>query len=114
MPINASYEYINAEKEYLNAKTLNERIRCLEEMIRVAPRHKGSENLLSELKRRLRKFQEKEEKESKKGRGKKGIKKEGFQFVFIGKTNKGKSSLLAKLTNAKPFIADYEYSTRQI
>ena len=114
MPINASYEYLNAEKEYLNAKTTSDRIRCLEEMIRTAPKHKGSENLLSELKRRLKKFQEKEKKESKKGGGRKGIKKEGFQFVLIGKTNKGKSSLLAKLTNAKPFIAEHDFTTRQI
>ena len=114
MPINAGYEYINAEKEYLNAKTTSDRIRCLEEMIKVAPKHKSSENFLSELKKRLKKFQEKEKKESKKGGGKKGIKKEGFQFVLIGKTNKGKSSLLSKLTNARPFVAEHDFTTRQI
>ena len=77
MPINAGYEYINAEKEYLNAKTLSDRIRCLEDMIRAAPRHKGSENLLSELKTRLKKFLEKSEKNASVGKGKKGIRKEG-------------------------------------
>src|SRR3989344_159995 len=113
MPINASYEYINAEKEYLNAKILSDRIRCLEDMIRVAPRHKGSENLLSELKRRLKKFQKQEEKAKKKGGGKRGIRKEGFQFVLVGKTNSGKSSLLGKLTNAFSLVTDYSFSTKE-
>ncbi len=113
MPINASYEYINAEKEYLNAKTLNDRIRRLEDMIRVAPRHKGSENLLSELKRRLKKFREQEGKAKKKGGGKKGIRKEGFQFVLVGKSNSGKSSLLGKLTNAFSLITNYSFSTKE-
>ncbi len=112
MPINAGYEYINAEKEYLNAKTTSERIICLELMIKTAPKHKSSENLNSELKKRLKKFQEKEEKESKKGAGKKGIKKEGYQFVLIGKTNKGKSLLLTKLTNAFSFSSYYSFTTK--
>jgi|SRR3989344_3664936 len=113
MPINAGYEYINAEKEYLNAKTLSDRIRCLEDMIRAAPRHKGSENLLSELKKRLKKFQEQEDKTKKKGGGKKGIRKEGYQFVLIGKSNSGKSSILGKLTNAFSLITDYSFSTKE-
>ena len=50
MPINASHEYIHAEKNYLNALTLGDKIYWLEEMIRKAPKHKGSENLLAELK----------------------------------------------------------------
>ena len=53
MPINAGYEYFNAEKRYLDAQTLDEKITALEEMIKVAPKHKGSENLLAELKTRL-------------------------------------------------------------
>ena len=112
MPINAGFEYFNAEKEYLNAKTNSEKIRCLEAMIKVAPKHKSSENFLSELKKRLRKFQEKEEKSKKKGGGKKGIRKEGFQFVLVGFTNKGKSALLGKLTNARSLVADYLFTTK--
>ncbi len=82
-------------------------------MIKVAPKHKSSENFLSELKKRLRKFQEKEEKEKKKGGGKKGIRKEGYQFVLVGKTNSGKSNLLGKLTNAFSLVADYSFSTKE-
>ncbi len=113
MPINAGYEYFNAEKEYLNAKTLDEKILTLEQMIRVSPSHKGAENLRAELKTRLKKFREKAEKAKKSGKSsKKGIKKEGFQFVLLGKTNSGKSLLLSKLTNASPKISEFPFTTR--
>lgn len=113
MPINAGPEYFKVEKEYLNAKNVPDKIFWLEELIKVAPKHKGSENLLAELRTRLKKLKEKSEKLSKKSGGnKKGIKKEGFQFVIIGKTGVGKSSLLSKLTNATPLIADYPFTTK--
>lgn len=113
MPINAGPEFVKAEKEYLSAQTTEDRIYWLEEMIRAAPKHKGSEKFLAELKTRLRKFKEKAEKAGKKSGGKKGIRKEGFQFVLIGKTNSGKSLLLSKLTNARPMVAEYPFTTFQ-
>lgn len=113
MPINASYEYFNAEKEYLNSSSLDDKIYWLEEMIRRAPKHKSSENFVAELKRRLIKFKEKTEKMRKSAGGKKGIRKEGFQFVLVGKTNSGKSLLLSKLTNASPLTADYLFTTKK-
>ena len=113
MPINARPEYYTAEKRYLEAKTLDEKIFYLEEMIKTAPKHKGSENLLAELKTRLKKLKGKEEKSKKKKTGSRGIKKEGFQFVLVGFPNSGKSSLLTKLTNARPHITEHAFSTFQ-
>jgi len=113
MPINASHEYLKSEKEYLNSDSLDDKIYWLEEMIKTAPKHKGSENLLSELRVRLKKFREKAEKASKKSGGKKGIRKEGFQFVLTGKTNVGKSSLLNKLTNTESRVGDFMFTTRE-
>ncbi len=112
MPINASYEYFDAEKVYLNAQTLEEKIAALEHVIKVAPKHKSAENLLAELRTRLKKLKEKQEKGKKVGKGKSGIKKEGYQVVLVGLTNCGKSSLLAKLTNATPKISDMVFTTK--
>lgn len=113
MPINASHEYFEAEKKYLAAQTTDEKIACLQDLIRAAPKHKGSENLLAELKLRLKKLKEKSEKIKKSGKGKKGIRKEGFQVVLIGKVNSGKSSLLSALTNASPLVSSVGFSTNE-
>ena len=43
MPINAGFEYAEAEKKYFEAQTNEEKIAALEEMLRTAPSHKGSE-----------------------------------------------------------------------
>lgn len=116
MPINASPEYFKAQGEYLAAKTKEEKILALEKMIRLAPKHKGSEKLLAELRSKLSKLKKEieEEKKKKKFRASSAaiIKKTGDAFVtLIGMTNSGKSSLLTILTNATPKISPFPYTT---
>lgn len=113
MPINANHEYFEAEKKYLGADGLEEKISYLEEMIRKAPKHKGSENLLAELRLRLKKFKAQLEKNKKAGKGKKGIRKEGFQVVLVGMTNSGKSLLLRRLTHATPNVESTVFTTKE-
>jgi len=114
MPVNAHPDYIAAEKEHLLARSLEEKIKTLEKMISVAPKHKSSEKMLANLKTRHKKFLEQLAKSKKSRKGsKKGIKKEDMQAVIIGETNSGKSSLLNSLTNANPEIAPYRFTTKQ-
>ena len=114
MPINAHPDYIAAEKEYLQAQSLSEKIEKLKKMISCAPNHKGAEKLRAQLRLRLKNFIEKQEKNRKnKKSSRKGLKKEDMQAVIVGKTNTGKSSLLSRLTNASPKIAEYEFSTKE-
>jgi len=65
------------------------------------------------LKTRLKKFKEKAETARKKSGSRKGIRKEGYQVLLIGKTNSGKSSLLNAMTNANPLIAEHMFSTKE-
>ena len=111
MPVNACIEYYKAEGKYNEAKTREEKIACLEEMIRLLPKHKSSETALAQLRKRLAKL--KEEKPKKASQKPKWIvKKEGSgQVCLVGLTNSGKSTLLKELTGIDVDIASYEYTT---
>ena len=47
--VNASPEYYAAERKYGEAKTPEDKIKVLEEMLRLAPKHKASHSLLAEI-----------------------------------------------------------------
>jgi len=111
---NQSPEYQQAEKRFLQAQTDEDRVVCLEEMIRFAPKHKAGESMRANLKTRYIKLKEKLErvKKTKKSSGKPSLRKEELQACLIGMASSGKSSILASLTNAKPEISSYQYTTK--
>jgi hypothetical protein len=110
MPTNVTVEYAKAQQKYLNAKTREEKIAALEEMISTAPGHKGAEVLRAQLKQRLAKL--KKQIEAKSARKIITISKEGdAQVCILGLTQSGKSTLLSRLTNAKPEISDHPFTT---
>ena len=80
MPVNAPIEYYKAEEKFLSARSREEKIETLEEMIRLLPKHKGTEHVLGQLRARMAKLKKQGEK---KGARQKGIKKEGAAQVCL-------------------------------
>jgi ribosome-interacting GTPase 1 len=114
MPANLPPQYIEAEKRYRDAKTPEAKVEILEEMLMIMPKHKGTDKLRADLRRRIAKF--KSQAQHKKGVSKRdtaySIDKEGAaQVIIVGPPNVGKSSLVAALTNASPEVTDFPHST---
>ncbi|UCF55887.1 MAG: TGS domain-containing protein [Deltaproteobacteria bacterium] len=114
MPANLPPQYFEAEKRYREAKTPREKVEALEEMLTIMPKHKGTDKLRADLRRKISKF--KTQSQQKKGVSRResaySVDKEGAaQVVVIGPANVGKSSLIATLTNATPEVADFPHST---
>jgi len=113
MPANLTPEYLEAEREYRKAKTPEEKLRCLEYMLSVIPKHKGTDKLQADLKRRISKLKE-GGKKSAASRRSSMFNVPGMgagQVALAGAPNCGKSAILDVLTNAAPEVADYPYTT---
>jgi ribosome-interacting GTPase 1 len=114
MPANLPPMYFEAEKRYREAKTPEDKVEALEEMLAIMPKHKGTDKLKADLRRKIAKF--KDESQQKKGGARSvtayAIDKEGAgQIIVVGPPNTGKSSLVAKLTNASPEVGDFAHTT---
>jgi hypothetical protein len=113
MPTNLPPEYFVAEKRYREAASIDEKIECLEDLLSTIPKHKGTDHLRADLRRRLSKLKESAQTRKKSGTSSPyNIDKEGAgQIILLGPTNVGKSSLVARLTNASPEISDAPFTT---
>lgn len=116
MPANLTPQYSKAEEEYRKAQSVQEEIACLEKMLVLIPKHKGTEKIQADLKTRLKEAREEqvaEKKAPKKGKIFKFPRQGAGQIVVLGGPNAGKSMVLATLTNAQPEVAPYPFTTRE-
>ena len=56
MPANLTPEYKKAEELFRQAKTTEEKISALELMLQTIPKHKGTDHMQADIKRRLSKL----------------------------------------------------------
>jgi ribosome-interacting GTPase 1 len=114
MPANLTPQYLKADQWFRTATTNEEKILALEQMLRVIPKHKGTDHMRAELRRKLSRLKDAGAQQKKVGkhvdifhvpRGGSG------QVVLIGTPNCGKSSIVGALTSAKVQIADFPFAT---
>jgi uncharacterized protein len=115
MPTNLPPEYFDAEERYRAAITPEDRAARLEELLSTIPKHKGTDHLRADLRRKLSKLK------SEAQGGRKGVsrhenafhvEREGAgQVVLVGPANVGKSALVNALTNASPEVAPFPFTT---
>jgi hypothetical protein len=116
MPANLTPEYKTAQAAFRKARDTRERLECLREMLRVIPKHKGTDHLQGDIKRRIKELSEELERPKKSGaRGGPPlvIQPEGAaQIALLGPPNTGKSSLHARLTGSGAHAATYPFTTQ--
>lgn len=114
MPANLTPAYHAAEKRYRQANSNDEKLEALREMLAVIPKHKGTDKLQGDIKRRMSQFKDQTRKApaarqvpmwviEKVGAG---------QVPVIGPPNAGKSALIDKVTHADVRVAEYPFTTQ--
>lgn len=115
MPANLPPQYYEVERQFRAAKTDRERLSLLQKMLRMMPKHKGTDKLQADVKKRISRFKQavKNGKKTGKSTFTYHVPREGEAQIYLaGAPNTGKSNLVTALTRAQPQVADYPYSTR--
>ncbi|MEW5795593.1 MAG: GTPase [Candidatus Zixiibacteriota bacterium] len=119
MPANLPPQYYELEREFAKEKDPRERLRLAEELLRIMPKHKGTDHLQADMKTKIAKLRKMVE-APRRVSGTRQVTAHDFveregagQVILIGPPNTGKSSLVDVLTHAHPAVGDYPYTTRE-
>ena len=114
MPANLTPDYLKAEEEFKKARTLQEKLAALKRMLSTVPKHKGTDKLQADIKRRIARLKEDIQQQGKRKGYAVYVEKEGAaQVAVVGPPNSGKSQLVATLTNVEVEVADYPFTTQK-
>ncbi len=112
MPANLTPDYERAEEKYRSAATDEDKLDALREMFSTIPKHKGTEKLQADLKRKMSQLRHTVARKPAKTADPFHVPRTGAgQVVLIGPPNTGKSALVARTTHAPAKIADYPFTT---
>jgi ribosome-interacting GTPase 1 len=113
MPANLTPDYLAAEQDYKRASTPREAVEALERMYAALPKHKGTEKMQADIKRRLSEARKESQKKNAGHAPFYYVPHEGAgQVALAGPPNSGKSALVSALTHARPEVAEFPFTTR--
>lgn len=116
MPANLTPMYRKAERDYRHAQSAIEQVECLQKMLQLIPKHKGTDKLQAFIKSKLSEAKTAARQQAnapKSGQAVRIPRHGSGRIVIVGGPNSGKSTILELLTNAKPEVASFPFTTRE-
>jgi len=110
MPANLPPQFFELQQKLNQTKEIQEKVKILEEMLAICPKHKGTEKVQEGIKKKIARLKKK----SKKAKREEIYfvkKEETGQVLMLGISNSGKTSLINLLCNTDFKVASYPFTT---